>query len=416
MTETDTKKEIRILMLEDNSADAEIAAHELRRAGLSFVSERAEKQEAFIRMLDSFRPDIVLSDYNLPDFNGLDALKLVRRTHPEVPVVMVTGALSDVKAVELIREGAKDYVLKDRLARLAPAVQQALAMEQDVRARKAAEKALKESEVQFRGLVEHSPLGIAMIDVDGFSYVNPRLAEIFECTEEDVMKLKPLDLVVEDDHIFFQEMVRKCIAGEIKRVNDTFKGVCKDGTVIDIETHGSWMEVGGKPTALVSVLDITKRRQAEAALSESEEKFHSIFDAMTEGVLMQLTDGTIYAANTSAEKILGFSSEQMVGAATADLPWCAAHEDGSTFPIDEFPVMISIRTGASCHNRVMELTRQDLSKVWILVNSEPLFRQGEDDPYAAVMTFNDITSRRNAGRSSESFTTKTCVANETEPC
>ncbi|WP_298160327.1 response regulator, partial [Ferrovum sp.] len=79
---------------------------------------------------------IILSDYNLPDFNGLVALEIVQRTHPEVPVIMVTGALTDVEAVELIHAGAKDYVLKDRLARLAPAVRLTLLAEQEVHARK----------------------------------------------------------------------------------------------------------------------------------------------------------------------------------------------------------------------------------------------------------------------------------------
>ncbi len=96
-----------------------------------YVLQRVDTRDAFVRALEEFHPDIILSDYKLPDFNGMAALEIVQRDHPEVPVVMVTGALSDIEAVELIHAGAKDYVLKDRLARLAPAVQRALAAERE---------------------------------------------------------------------------------------------------------------------------------------------------------------------------------------------------------------------------------------------------------------------------------------------
>jgi putative two-component system response regulator len=150
-------------MLEDSPTDAELAEHELRKAGIVFTALRVETRETFIHALEEFRPDIVLSDYKLPDFNGMDALKIVRGEHPDVPVIMVTGALSDIEAVELIHAGARDYVLKDRLARLAPAVQRALSVEQGVRARKLAEKALRESEKKLRTSLLDSITALASI-------------------------------------------------------------------------------------------------------------------------------------------------------------------------------------------------------------------------------------------------------------
>lgn len=153
MTEMPQDRKLRILMLEDTSADVELAEHELRKAGILFTSKRVETRDAFMRELNDFHPDIILSDYNLPDFNGMEALESVQRFHPEVPMVMVTGALSDIEAVELIHAGAKDYVLKDRLARLAPAVQRALAMEQSARARVAAEQALRKSHDELEARV-----------------------------------------------------------------------------------------------------------------------------------------------------------------------------------------------------------------------------------------------------------------------
>lgn len=139
----ETDKELRVLMLEDVATDAELIERALRKAGLRFKAMRVDRKASFERALDEFKPDIVLSDYNLPDINGLAALKIAQEKCPDVPVIEVTGALGDEAAVELVRTGAKDYVLKDRLARLPFAVQRALSEAEEARRRKKAEEALR---------------------------------------------------------------------------------------------------------------------------------------------------------------------------------------------------------------------------------------------------------------------------------
>ena len=145
MEQAPSNRKLRVLMLEDTPTDSELAEHELHKANVDFVAMRVETRDSFIRAIEDFNPDIILSDYKLPDFNGMQALEIIQRSHPEIPVIMVTGALTDIAAVELIHAGAKDYVLKDRLARLVPAIQRALAMEQSARARQAAEQELRSS-------------------------------------------------------------------------------------------------------------------------------------------------------------------------------------------------------------------------------------------------------------------------------
>ena len=136
------ERELRILFLEDTLSDAELMQYELKKSGITFMADRVETRDDFLQALEEYKPDLVLSDYNLPGFNGREALQIVRKTHPEIPVIMVTGTLGDEAAVQLVHEGAKDYVLKDNLVRLGPAVEHALATEQGIRARKAAELAL----------------------------------------------------------------------------------------------------------------------------------------------------------------------------------------------------------------------------------------------------------------------------------
>ena len=152
-------------MLEDVPSDAELEESELRDAGLIFTALRVDTREAFEQALDEFKPNIVLADYNLPAYNGRDALEYARRTHPQIPVIMVTGALGDEAAVELLKLGAKDYVLKDRLARLAPAIKRALSEEMGIRNRKLAEG-------KYKALFNEAMDGIVLIDCETWQIVD----------------------------------------------------------------------------------------------------------------------------------------------------------------------------------------------------------------------------------------------------
>ncbi len=144
------EKALRILILEDVEADAELTQHELRKAGLAFTAQRVETREEFTRAIEKCTPDIILADYKLPQFDGLTALAVAREKCPEVPFVFVTGTMGEERAVEALRQGADDYILKDRLSRLGPAVRRAL---EDARIRKeqqAAEAKLREQLEELR--------------------------------------------------------------------------------------------------------------------------------------------------------------------------------------------------------------------------------------------------------------------------
>ncbi len=135
----EVQKDLRILHLEDVPADAELVERQLRSAGLRFRAEHVATRDAFVRALDEFHPDVVLADYSLPDFDGLSALRLVRERDTDLPIILVTGVLGDEAAVGLIKAGANDFVLKDRLARLPAAVKRAIKEAEQSRARKRAE-------------------------------------------------------------------------------------------------------------------------------------------------------------------------------------------------------------------------------------------------------------------------------------
>jgi PAS domain S-box-containing protein len=279
--------ELRVLMLEDTATDAELAERELRKAGIAFTARRVETRDAFVLALGEFKPDIVLSDYRLPDFDGMAALEIMRRDHPDVPVVMVTGALSDMEAVELIHAGAKDYVLKDRLARLAQAVQRTLAAEQSARERQAAEKALRESEAKFRALVESSSDWIWEVDEHfSYTYSSPQVYDLLGFHAEELVGKTPYELMDFDG----AARLKESLAGIAER-REHFRLIeaathHKDGRLVYLETSGTPMfDAQGTFKGYRGInRDITGRKEAEKERLASAEKLEQTLLQIIEAI------------------------------------------------------------------------------------------------------------------------------------
>jgi signal transduction histidine kinase len=135
-------KKLRILMLEDVASDAELIERELRKAELEFAAKRVETKDDFLAGLRDYAPDLILSDYSLPTFDGISALALAREFTPLTPFIIVTGSLSEETAVECIKAGAADYVIKENLVRIGPAVKGALEKKRAMEEKERAERAL----------------------------------------------------------------------------------------------------------------------------------------------------------------------------------------------------------------------------------------------------------------------------------
>src|SRR6266481_6489443 len=146
MTVTDNRAsqpgQLRVLHVEDNSLDAELVAAALRKGGFSVSAAVVQTEAEFKRQLRLQRPDVVIADYNLPQWQGMDALEVLRREELDIPLILVSGALGDVTAVECIKRGATDYVLKDGLARLPEAIRRALQEKRTLGLRRQAEEDL----------------------------------------------------------------------------------------------------------------------------------------------------------------------------------------------------------------------------------------------------------------------------------
>lgn len=146
------KQKLHILLLEDDVADAELVKYALSQSGLAHLLERVDGREDYLNCLEKKKPDLILSDYRLPGFDGLEALDLARTLAPDTPFIFVTGTLGEERAIETLKRGASDYVLKNSLTQLVPAVHRVLREAESQAERRRAEERLRESHEQLRAL------------------------------------------------------------------------------------------------------------------------------------------------------------------------------------------------------------------------------------------------------------------------
>ena len=160
------KEELKILILEDVAFDAELIEYELRREGIKFLSKRVETKESFISELEELRPDIILADHSLPKFDGLSALKIANDECPYIPFLFVSGKIGEEFAVNALKEGATDYIFKNNLSKLVPAIQRALKECNEKIEREKAQNALKKAHFELEQQVLERTKALSRVNED----------------------------------------------------------------------------------------------------------------------------------------------------------------------------------------------------------------------------------------------------------
>ncbi len=264
---------LRVLMLEDNSVDAELCCLQLRKAGFDLQADIVDTEQAFADKLQSCVYDLILSDYGIPTWSGVDAFRLLKHSGKTIPFILVTGSLGEEAAVDLIKEGVTDYILKDRLARLPSAVHRALQEKATYDERERAVQALRKSEARVRHLVESSIIGISIGDLDGrIIDANDAFLKLLGFTRGDLAsgeirwnELTPPEYHESDEQTIEQLRIRGVAPPWEK---EFFR---KDGSRVSVLIGVTTLVAADGGIECVSfVVDICERKQLEKQLRQAQ--------------------------------------------------------------------------------------------------------------------------------------------------
>jgi PAS domain S-box-containing protein len=304
--------ELHVLIVEDSEDDTELIVLELQRGGYNVQYQRITSRDDMLLALDCSCFDIVLCDYRMPDFSGLEALKLWKDSGSLQPFIIVSGTIGEEAAVEALKNGANDYVMKENLAKLCPAVQNALRQFEESRKRAAAEKALKQSEAQYRTLVANLPCAVYRCKMDKewtMLFLSSSIEDISGYPPQDFIdnKIRTYEsLIVPEDSQQVRTEVEKAINSKthfmllyrIEHRNGEIRWIREKGL-------GIWNDDGSLSHLDGILEDITMQKQMEESVKRSEEWFRGIFEESPIAINVFDKNGDMVVANRACLDMFG---------------------------------------------------------------------------------------------------------------
>ncbi|MBS0359481.1 MAG: response regulator, partial [Proteobacteria bacterium] len=263
-------KKLNVLMIEDSENDALLLVQALKKNGYLISFLRVETAEEMTEALNQPAWDLIISDYNLPRFNGLDALLLLKQKGLDIPFIVVSGSIGEELAVKLMKAGAQDYIMKDNLVRLVPAISRELQEVIERTKRREAEQQLRDSEERYRLLVEHAPDAIFIQCENKFIYVNtPFVKMIKASTAQAILGKNIWDFIHPDCLNIVKKYVEQL---DMEVIMPSFEGkfICTDGSIIDVDISAGLCIYHGKYAAHVFIRDISERKKAQSIMQQHQ--------------------------------------------------------------------------------------------------------------------------------------------------
>ncbi len=382
---------LRILFAEDMSPDAELAVMELRKGGLVFEYRRVDARNDFINSLSEFHPDIVISDYIMPSFKGLQALKDAREFDSQIPFIFFTGSSNEETAVECMKAGATDYVIKEHMTRLTYAVMDAL---EQVRIRK--EKLVSDNLLE----ASHRPLNTLISNLQGIVYRcrndhNWTMEFMSDGTKSltgyypgDLIlnnKLSYSNLIHREDRERVWNEVQKALKAR-KQFHIRYRIVKKNKEVSWVWENGAgiFSDNGDLQFLEGFITDITSQKLAEDSLRESQQLFETLAIAAPVGIFRTRPDGYTTYVNPKWMELAGLSGEEALG-----YGWLkAVHPDDKEVLIEKWKADVGSEETSYAEYRFL---RPDGSICWVMGNAIPEHAGKKVNGYIGTIT--DITKR-----------------------
>lgn len=296
------KKPLWILIIEDSMDDTILLVRQLKKEGYEFNYEKVEDAAGLNAALDCREWDIIISDYILPQFSGLEALEILRHRNLDIPCIITSGKITEETAVAAMRSGARDYVMKDNLKRLGPIINRELDEARNRQKKAVAEKMLQASQNNFQNMIQSAADAILIIDTEEkIRFLNPAAESIFG---ESIVELinRRVGFPLTGDHSSEIEIVRP------------------DGSRVFVDVRISNIEWQGGKAYLATLRDITERIKTEQALREMDEFNRSLLWYNPNPVIVLNPDFSIRYTNPAFEKLTGFTSKDVSGK-KPPFPW-----------------------------------------------------------------------------------------------
>lgn len=304
---------LRILLVEDSLLDADLVIRALKKADIDPDCHRVETDAQFKRELEK-QPDVILADYNLPQYSALEALETYRASGFDIPFIVLSGTVGDEVVVNTMRAGAHDYVLKDNLHRLGPAVLREVKEAQTRSRRKEIERRLTQAEDRFAKAFHASPLAIAIATRDTGYYVdvNDSFLQLTGYERHEVVGRNVYELGIWANPEQRRETVEHLLADGV--VHDVEAEVrTRSGELRSVLVAWELIDIAELPCLLTIIHDITERKAAEAALRVSERQFRLLAENSTDLISLHAPDGVYLYASPSSRLILGYEPEALIG-------------------------------------------------------------------------------------------------------
>ncbi|HKN85901.1 MAG TPA: response regulator [Nitrospiraceae bacterium] len=378
---------LRALHLEDNPLDSELIESMLVGEGIPCRIQRVTTRMGFVQALERDQIDVILSDVSVPAFNGMEALAIVRKTCPHIPFIFVTGTVGEETAIETLKSGAKDYVLKQRLSRLVPSVKRALREAEERNKRKRTEDLLREREQLFRLIMENTTDLIAVLDIHGRRVYNNRAYQALLGTQEPLRGTDSFREVHPDDQAAIRMLFFETVETGIGKRTE-YRLVVPDGRVRLIESQDNVIRdaAGAVVNVVVVSRDITERKQAEEALRRSEHWLRTILDSEPACVMIVGRDGLIEEMNPAGLAMVETASEvEAIGHPI--LPFIHTEEQ-ETFSCRHRDALAGSPQRFQCRLVTLQGTVR-----WIEAYAVP-FGEDQREPMSVLIVARDITESR----------------------
>ncbi len=381
--------QLNVLVIEDSEDDALLVLRELQKANYKIINEIVATSDALKETLKKKKWDIVISDYVMPGFSGLEALKIVREFDEELPFIIVSGTIGEFVAVEAMKSGANDYVMKNNFARLVPAVRRELRESIIRRERKIAKEKLRENEELYRTLVETSPETIILIDVNGnIMFGNKQSANLIgEKYGNSLINRNVFEFIHPED----LEKAKRNLANvkdEGVITDFEYRLLRKDKSIIYTEIRvAPILDNLGKPKFFILiVIDITKRREEQEKIIKSETEFRSVWENSFDAMRLCDENGILVKVNHAFCRMMNRSKEELEGK-RFDIMYDIVNADESLFKYKD-----RFKTHTVAPKLETEINFIDRRKIWVELSNSYIEIKGQ--PTLLLSIFRDVGKRK----------------------